>query len=250
MAIEDGLLILRVWSCLQDIASLASVLHTDLLVKSTELGKLTTDWMCNGASFVLKAMQTMISKIDELVCSEAAMSVERQGVKLAAPLASLREWARCMSNFSGVCQAILLRSMSIALEKITTKCKAKVPAWTACFDDNGKLLESIAWKLMTPTVLSGLTAGYNDIHNMLSGMNRAAKALNVVPRLQEHEITADIIMSSIATMKTSVRRLGRRSRPRLGEELAGLARRRVARQGVSGETSQFRQQPDPGRLLA
>lgn len=106
-----------------------------------------------------------------------------------------------MSGFSAVGQAVLLRSTSVSLEKTTTRCKSKIPAWTACFDDNGKLLERIAWKLLTPTVLAGLTAGDNEIHNMLSGMNRAAKALEVTPRLQEHESTLDSIMSSMATLK-------------------------------------------------
>lgn len=98
MALEGGLLVLEMWSCLQDIVSFASVLHMELLMKSGDLSKLPADWMCNGAAFTMKAVQAMILNIDELVSSGAVMRVERQGS--SSPL----HW-RAFAHGLGACPA-------------------------------------------------------------------------------------------------------------------------------------------------
>lgn len=116
---------------------------------------------------------------------------------------TIREWCKLASVFAGSAQTRLLKGLAHALAQRVVSVKSGLPSWSVCFDPvTSRMHENVAYKVLCGKV-AAIAANHNILHQLLSDMGRAAKMLEVVPRLQEHELTNGEVASALETLKVS-----------------------------------------------
>ena len=99
-----------------------------------------------------------------------------------------------MSLIGGVIQRVLLHECASHIKVAVQKCNSKLPPWKACFKD-GSFSEVFATKTLHGKV-KDCTVGHNGLHATLSSVSALGNAIDLKPRLQDHDITgADVAIA-------------------------------------------------------
>lgn len=193
-------LLLKITTVAKDICLIAAYMHTHLLTAGGKVfdGK----FLCAPAANALATMRALLSRMDSYVNSPEALAIEKSGHPVDPPLPTHREWARLVAIWSSIVEVALLRQMCATLGDLTTQLKSSVPSWRAAFDDGGRLSEGVAFKLFANRFPPLLKAN-NAVHAMLVSMNMAAAALNINPKLKDHELTNEAIATALDTLRSA-----------------------------------------------
>lgn len=157
------------------------------------------------ASKMLAFFQNTMGRIYTLATSEPSARLEQRGSKLPISIAMVRSWQVVMCTFGRRLNDLLLQVFERQLAAAVEEGRRCTPAWEVVFE-SGTYDEVLAHRLLT-NKMSAIVEGHNKIHHILHGMNKAAKLLDVVPKLMDHEITmgtSKVAMNTLERMSTSV----------------------------------------------
>lgn len=191
MPLDKALFVSEVICMARDVASLAAHLHYGLASISIDKGGITNDQLVDKVVHEQMCFQKMLAKLEGMVNASAAVEVEKQGWRLAWPLANLREWVRLLGLYGGRMSHKWLGEVSSCLLSEASKSSGDILAWTACFED-GRILEPLA-KSMLDGRLAGIVASHNKLHTLMARLGGAAGRLAIVPRLQDNQVTIQAV---------------------------------------------------------
>lgn len=180
LPLQDAFDILKITAKAKYICLTAAFLHTQLIVPASANLAIVREDLCGPITFALKAIMNLITDMDETINSDYAMELEVKGWRLPVSIASYRAWCKLMALWSHNCQTLLCTQMANFLATATEKLQAAIPSWRACFNENGDLVESIAFRMLSDKY-SPLVSANNFVHTTLSQMSHSAQMLSIVP---------------------------------------------------------------------
>ena len=201
MNTEQAVMVLELLCEVRNTAMVAAVVHGALLVPQGESQKkaVVENKLYGFLTQAVRALQQGLGRIDELVESRLAVSIEAEGWQLPVPLAVVRQWRAGTSTFAGRALLALLAGFVGTLEAKVTACRSQRPAWEAIFDQGKNFNEQLALKLFKGK-LTTVINHHNAVHSSLSRLNGAAKVLEVFPKLPAHEVTGEAVAVALSTL--------------------------------------------------
>ena len=187
-----------------DTAVLAVHINASFLVIVEKSGKLAhQDIAFKFAPKNLKEFQISATRLEEILRSDEAFEIERQGWKIWCPVLLVREWQKAMASWGGRVQRRLMEEWVNHLQAAVQVCRLASPAWDACFSNGGHSMDLP----MAVRLLSGkaprVVRAHNKVHEVLTTMASAASTLEVTPALKIHPVTNEAVHVALATMRNS-----------------------------------------------
>lgn len=199
LGMEMALLILRFVCEARDISMIAAFLQETLIAPASTRTSISVDAICGQATYALRLLQCKLADADAAVNSPEALEIEKLAVRVSFSVANLRGWVKLMGIFAGRILDNLLYQMAGLLRSSAEACKSATPSWSACFE-GGKLLEAMETIILT-NKLPALVKAHNDVHGLVEKVSRAARILEVAPRIQEHEITVEEVRLALDALR-------------------------------------------------
>ena len=201
MPYEFGFLTLGLMCLTRDLAVVASLLQVRLILPS--LGEKAEATMSKLPIFgdlqnLVRLFQRMLSDLDERVHSHTAIELEKAGWQLPTAVPTMREWRKSLACLSSKCLALLMKSWVYRLNSVVDACRSACPAWDAIFK-KGVFHEPLAKSLLVGKSKQVIDA-HNAVHDVLSSMNIAAKAVNLSVRLSEHEASSASVAVALSVL--------------------------------------------------
>lgn len=199
--VSFAFLLMEVAACATDMATIASFLQKNLLVPmATPDASMDGDALTSALARATNCMQIFIKQLDSLINGAIAFDFERSGFKAPIPLSLFREWARLMAKWIGRVQSCLLKCQANFLSALTLDLKSTLPSWRACFTSDGTLNDTMAFKMLEGK-MAPLVKSNNLVHKHMERMRISAELLAIVPKLSEHELTAQDIAVAMDSLR-------------------------------------------------
>lgn len=150
---------------------------------------------------VVALMGEALVDFDRVLNCPEVHAFEAEGWHVAPPFAFLRTWNALCSIFLGRSRDTLMAKWSKILEAAVKHIKVLCPDWKAVVKSNNFNL-ALGEKMLAGKV-AGLVQAQNQIHIVLANMKSCAECLDIQPKLQFHELTADGITVAESAMSTA-----------------------------------------------
>lgn len=200
LSASDLLLICEIACATRDVASLAATMRKDLLQPLSEPKHvMDKDILLEWVPFVLKCWHTATADLERLAMAKESINIEAAGIPLVTPVSLVREWQCLLRTFVARCCTCMLDEYVKLLQKDIDKCRASVPQWEASFV--GDVWNTNMAHRMMKSVLPKIVDSHNTLHNTLNRMSSAAQSIDLRPRLQEHDQTAEVIAVALQVMQ-------------------------------------------------
>ena len=172
----------------RDVSVLAGNVHVDLIEKISKNVAFNDYELTKVLPNVIKEFGKKLPLVEDLLSTPAASELEASGWQLLTSFATLRVWQRSMAAFRQCCIDTLLREWCKVLSGHVAKANDTCPAWDAFITDSD-YQEDLAVKALRGKA-GKVVKTHNDLHGVLADLNQVAAAIEVVPKLQTHAITA------------------------------------------------------------
>ena len=176
-------------------------MHKNLLMPGAHGELCSSEFLFGEVCNALKVLAELVTKLDAKVSSKESLAFESSGWQSSKPIATIRAWVNLLGTFGGRAQTCLLKQWESLLTVKVEACKKNMPTWSACFE-GPKLLDSVAYRMLTGKVAK-VVQSHNDVHGCMVLMAQKASDLQVVPRLQDNDITMETIAIAKDTMTSA-----------------------------------------------
>jgi len=197
----DALTLLESQCLVLDVAMLAAAIHVGLLVKEESKAKVSQASLFDTVAPLISLFNAAIVRLDKHNDTPKVLHFEQEGWVCDMPMSSMRQWTACMGLFGGKVHEAMLHQFVEGLTAATEQSQAACPSWEACVE-GGDLKLQVAKKIVAGK-LNKLVGLHNSLHQLLVQQNVAAKAMQVSPKLQEHEITSGSVAIALAALARS-----------------------------------------------
>ena len=201
LPLEDAKLHLDLLCLVEDVSLVAAWLHKNLLMRGAAGEICSSEFLFGEVCGALNVFAELMTVLDAKVSSKESLAFEGSGWQSSKPIATIRAWVTLMGTFGGRAQTCLLKQWESLLSVKVTACKRIMPTWSACFE-GPKLLDSVAYRMLTGKVAK-VVQSHNDVHGCMVSMAQKASELQVVPRLQDNDITMEMIAVAKDTMSSA-----------------------------------------------
>ena len=188
---------LQVFCAARGLAHNAVLLDTKLL--KPQVKDIPHEAALGEITDLMRFFSDNILRLEKVVTSSSILKAEGMALVSPVSIGIVREWMHLMSKFGGRCTTKLLEVWAGALTAESEKCRNATPTWEAAFRDE-KFVPSVAAKLLKGKAQTTVDAN-NKLYEFVKMMSLKATALQIVPRLTDHEVTCQAVALSSATLQ-------------------------------------------------
>ena len=202
MTSQESAPIFQMTVLVTDVLLLGAFLHKELLMCEGKENIRETARLFNITSNVLRLFFKACGDLDAFVNGSVAIDFEKRGLTLPCPVAIVRQRALSMAAMGKRAQDLLLKEFARVLQRSSDKCGSICGFWEAFVGDEGHLKLSLCEKELLPKA-GALVNAHNALFSNMASASKAATALELVPRLQFHDLTVIAVANCLATLRRS-----------------------------------------------
>lgn len=194
----EVMLYLKAKVIIRTISILTAAIHKYLFVPVTASATIDRQTLTDALPWCVSALGSSLSALDEHLADAAVSGMEAQAWSMPTSWSVMRLWQRTIATIRLRSVQVVLLQWNSLLDDMVAKSKSICPTWGICYAD-GTWNDRAADRLLLGK-MSVVSASRNSLHDLLTVLNEGANRMEVTPRLQENEVSAQSIAVALHTL--------------------------------------------------